>query len=196
MKDFEDYLMEKYPDLFPKDGEGNVTYSSCGIGGYECWEPIIDAACQNIDAYCKRSYKSVKTKKISPRIKGFVYYKLVSKVYRRLFRILDPYNGIIPKELRKSKTSYVVKPEWTEKAKSRKRYKWQLSLNKLYYSLSPTDLYERVYPSKVTLGQLKAKFDQCCWYVSGGDEYVRSVVSFTQYLCDQITEGKLDIKKP
>jgi hypothetical protein len=195
MKDFEDYLMAKYPDLFPKDGEGNVTYSMCGIGGLECWEPIIDVACQGIDDHCKRSYRMVRTKKLWPRAKIFFYDKIFRKISNRVCRLLDPYRGIIPKELKKSKKSFTIKPEWTEKAKSRKRYGWQKSIQKLENALFPRDVFEKVFPPKVTLDQLKTKFDECRWYISGGDEYVRSVVSFTEYLCDQITQGKLEIKK-
>ena len=194
MDNFEECLMKKYPDLFPKDDKGNVTYSSCGIGGLESWEPIIEASCQRIDDYCKRSYRLDLTKKFWPRFKNFFYSKIGRKIYDCLFKLLDPYRGVIPKEF-KEKSFYTIKPEWTKFAESRKRYKWQKSLSSFYFSCHPKDLYEKVFPPRVTLAQLKTKFNDCRFYVDGGDKKVQAIVDFTEFLCDQITQNKLKIEK-
>jgi len=194
MENFEEYLMKKYPNLFPKDKEGNTTYSSCGIGGLESWEPIIEAACASIDAHCRYSYRMVKTKKLWPRFKGFLYDKISKKIYNGLYCLLDPYRGIIPQEVKNQKY-YIIKPEWTKLAESRKRYKWQKAMRDFYFSISPKDLYEKVYPPQATLAQLKTKFNQCRFYIDGGDEKVYAIVDFTERLCDQITHGELKIEK-
>ena len=194
MENFEEYLMQKYPDLFPKDAEGKTTYSSCGIGGYECWESIIEASCEAIDNYCKHSYRMTPTQKLWPRFKQSLYLGVGRKIYNPLFLLLDPYRGVIPKEAKK-KSFYTIKPEWTKLAESRKRHKWQKALRSFYFSLQPKDYYEKVTPPRVTLAQLKTKFSSCRFYIDGGDEKVHSIVDFTEFLCDQISHGKLKIEK-
>lgn len=195
MDNFEEHLMGKFPDLFPRDKEGNVTYSSCGIGGLEEWEPIIEEACAAIVSRCKTSYRFQKTKKLWPRVKYFVYQRARILLYNRVYRLLDPYRGIVPQELKKGKMPYTIKPEWTTSAKLRKRYVWQNKWVALWGSLCPTDTFEKIYPPMPTLAQLKTKFNQCRFYIDGGDEIAYAIIDFTERLCDQITKGKLKIEK-
>lgn len=194
MENFEEHLMEKYPDLFPKDENGKTTYSSCGIGGYECWEPIIEEMCAYFDSYRKNTYRFQKTKKIWPRVKYFFYRNARQKIYNPLYRLLDPYRGIIPKELKRGKKSYTVKPEWIARAESRKRHLWQKKFLKFFYSLEPKDVFEKIRPQQVVLANAKSKFNTARIYIDGGDEKTYAVAAFVESLCDRITSGELKIE--
>ena len=195
MENFEEYLMEKFPDLFPKDENGKTTYSSCGIGGYECWEPIIEEMCAYLDSYCKNTYRFQKTEKIWPRVKYYFYQKARRRIYNPIYRLLDPYRGIIPKELKKGKSSYTIMPEWKEKAESRKRYLLQKSLTRFFHSFQPEDCFEKIRPPQVVLAQIKSKYNFSRIYLDNADSQCHAIANFTEHLCDQITARKLKIEK-
>lgn len=195
MQNFEEYLMEKYPNLFLKDKNGKTMYSSCGIGGLESWEPIIEEMCVSIDAHCKGSYSLEPTKRIWPRIKFFLYKKIGHKIYQKIYSILDPYRGIIPEEI-KAKPHYWIHDNWKLIAEARRRFKWQKSLSRFYFSLTPNDYWEKIYPPQATLAQIKTKFQMARIYLDNADDYCQNVASFTEHLCNKITEGKLKIEKP
>lgn len=194
MDNFEEHLMQKFPDLFPKDKDGKTTYSSCGVGGLESWEPIIEEMCSYLDSYCKNSYRFEKTKKIWPRFKYFLYEQISRSIYNTLFNLVNPYRGIIPKEIKKTKF-YVIRDEWTVLAKKRKRYGWQKKLSKFYFSLRP-DISEKILPPQVILQQIKSKMNTARIYIDNADQHCYSVASFTEYLCDQIAQKELKIEKP
>jgi hypothetical protein len=57
MENFEEYLMEKYPDLFYKKADGSLE-CPCGAWVPEGWQTIIDELCGAITSYTKGCYQS------------------------------------------------------------------------------------------------------------------------------------------
>jgi hypothetical protein len=60
MQDFEQYLMEKYPSLHRKDGEGNTLPPECGNDCPEGWKDMVDELCQCIHDYVTLTYHTRK----------------------------------------------------------------------------------------------------------------------------------------
>lgn len=60
MENFEQYLMDKYPTLHPKDEEGNVLPPVCGTWCPSGWEDIVDKLCECIVNYTTKSYTITK----------------------------------------------------------------------------------------------------------------------------------------
>jgi hypothetical protein len=190
MQDFEDYLMTKYPDLFPKDKDGNPRHGDCGVGGNDEWKPVIEALCHSIDSYCKYTSRCIKTKKIWPRIKLWIYNHPFKSIYNLAYSCLDPYLGVIPSSVDRSKP-YIVKEEWTNQVKNRKRYLLRQRLQKLYHNLRPTGCYQIVKPNQVIIQQVKNKFGRLRFYTDGGDSNVYGMIFFAESLCDKISQKKI-----
>ncbi len=51
MENFEQYLMEKYPNLHPKDEDGNTLPPICGNDCPTGWYIVVDELCQCIHNY-------------------------------------------------------------------------------------------------------------------------------------------------
>jgi hypothetical protein len=120
MENFEQYLMEKYPNLHPKDEEGNTLPPVCGAGCPEAWEDVVDCLCDMINRY------------VSHKIPG------------------------------------TRKEDGT---------------------------FEVVYPPKVTIDQIKSKFNSLRFYYSGGDKVVSGMVRMAENLCDKISQKELTVVK-
>lgn len=90
MKDFEQYLIEKYPDLFPKDKDGNPTSPDCGVSCPAGWHTIVKTLCGCIDSHVKHS-NNVQIKKWRYKIKRWIYDKIIYKTCDKLCKIFNPY---------------------------------------------------------------------------------------------------------
>jgi hypothetical protein len=58
MENFEQYLMEKYPMLHIKDGEGNTLPPICGNDCPTGWHTIVDKLCQCIHDYITLNFQT------------------------------------------------------------------------------------------------------------------------------------------
>lgn len=186
---FEEYLMGKYPDLFPKDEQGNTLPSSCGVGGHEEWKQIIDDLCGSIVEYTKTSFKSEKNPDKLIRLWFFIWDKLWKPIHNKLNILLNPYRKYAPKD---SKAIWVIPKDVQEKVEASRRNKIRSKLNHLHYRVFLPDNAFITKPScpKVTIAQIKSKFGQLRFYVDGADDAVHGMIRFAEYLCEQESKKK------
>jgi hypothetical protein len=186
-KTFEEYLMSKYPELFPQDEQGNTIPSSCGVGGREDWRDIIDNLCGAIVQYTKTSFKSEKNPNKPIRLWYFLWTKLWKPIHNKLYTILNPYNKYAPKD---SKGSWLIRKDVQKKVEASRKEKIRKKLFHLtYYVLCPKNPFVSK-PScpKVTIAQIKSKFGGLRFYVDGADDAVHGMIRFAEYLCEQETK--------
>ena len=186
---FEEYLMGKYPELFPQDEQGNILPSSCGVGGQEEWKQILDDLCGSIVEYTKTSFKSEKNPDKLIRLWFFIWDKLWKPIHNKLNILLNPYRKYAPKD---SNQIWMIPKDVQKKVESSRRNKIRSKLNHLHYRvLCPTNAFITK-PScpKVTIAQIKSKFGQLRFYVDGADDAVHGMIRFAEYLCEQESKKK------
>ena len=185
---FERQLMDKYPQLFNKDENGNTLPSSCGIGGQPEWRGILDDLCGAIVAYIENTRISEKTKSKKTLFLYFLWKNIWRPIDRRLYSLLNPYRKYKPKD-----TSFWIISKEVQKAVSEsKREKARKALYRFTYNiLCPKDVFASKPPvSKVTIAQIKAKFGQLRFYVDGADAHIHGMIRFAEYLCDRASDKK------
>lgn len=189
MKSFEQQLIEKYPDLFPKDKDGNPTSPDCGVYCPAGWQIIVETLCTCIDSHVKHP-NSVQIKKWRYAIKNFFYRKIVDKICYKLCKIFDPY---------KTNTKGWMTQE--EKKKLDEEFEFEVrvcrKIREIQRFLRPNWEFKKVYPRNVTIDQVKEKFGGLRFYYSGGDKDVAGMVYFAECLsyktCQNCgKEGKCD----
>jgi len=160
---FEQKLMDKYPDLFYKNEDGTL-YCPCGAWVPQGWETIVDELCGSISRYIKCTYQSER-KIIS---KKYYLWRSISELldwgHRRFIKLFSKYN----------KWEY-NKPFFSFVEKFRQR-----SYNCVKYNQIP--------PPSVKIDQIKEKFGGLRFYYSGGDKQIAGMVYFAEYLCSQTCE--------
>jgi len=185
-KSFERQLMDKYPQLFDKDENGNTLPSSCGIGGQPEWRGILDDLCGSIVEYIENTRISVKTKDKKKLFLYFLWKNLWCPVEKRLYKVLDPYRKYRPKDTK----IWIIRPEVQKKVEGSRLDNARKVLYRFTYQvLCPKDVYTSAPPvKKVTIAQIKAKFGQLRFYVDGADTHIHGMIRFAEYLCDRETE--------
>jgi hypothetical protein len=181
MKDFEDYLMEKYPNLFPKGADGKPRHSDCGVSCPVGWQDLIDKLCGSIDWHVKNGGKNEITNKISFGIYRFIWNNLkISKLLNSIEHSIDPVKWGIKKWYSSSEVNKIRKeyPKRTAFLKSFQRFK---------SSIMPTAEFRKIPVRAVTIGQIKQKID-LRFYYDGGDETIRGMVIFAETLSTSICE--------
>lgn len=181
MKDFEDYLMEKYPNLFPKDADGKPRHSDCGVSCPVGWQDLIDKLCGSIDWHVENGGKNEITNKISFGVYRFIWNKLkIGKLLNSIEHSIDPVKWGIKKWYSSSDVDRIRKecPKRTAFLKSFQRFKW---------SIMPTAKFRKIPVRAVNIGQIKQKID-LRFYYDGGDETIRGMVSFAEALSTSICE--------
>lgn len=83
MRDFEKYLMEKYPNLFYKKEDGNLE-CPCGVWVPDGWQQIVDNLCGSLYSYIykTKTYKNgeyfsppeIKIDQIKEKFAGLRFY--------------------------------------------------------------------------------------------------------------------------
>lgn len=164
MENFEQYLMDKYPDLFHKNEEGKPV-CHCGVWVPEGWHTIVDELCGCIQRYTKctsRSERKVLSKwyylwdSLKATVEEFHLF-LILKLFKRL------------------NTSKFNAP-------------WSKLKNKLNSKAVRHVKYVSAYPPEVKIEQIKEKFGGLRFYIDGGDKEVQGMISFAEYLCGQTCE--------
>jgi len=181
MKDFEDYLMERYPNLFPKDANSKPRHSDCGVSCPVGWRDLIDNLCSSIDWHVKNGGKNEITNKISFGIHRFIWNNLkLSKLLNSIEHSIDPVDWQLQKSWLSSDVDKIRKdhPKRTAFLKSFQRFKW---------SIMPKASFRKIPVRPVTIGQIKQKID-LRFYYDGGDETIRGMVTFAEALSSSICE--------
>jgi hypothetical protein len=186
---FEEYLMSKYPELFPQDEQGNPLPSSCGVGGHEEWKDIIDNLCGAIVQYTKTSFKTEKNPNKLIRLWYFLWDKLWRPIYKKLDNMLNLYRRYAPKN---SEAFWLIPKDIQKKVEASRQHEIRKKLAHLnYYVLCPKNAFITK-PScpKVTIAQIKSKFGELRFYIDGADDAVYGMIRFAEHLCEQETKKR------
>ena len=166
MENFEQYLINKYPDLF-YDGK-NGKECPCGAWVPEGWETIIDELCDAITKYSKGTYRSERVITSKKYYLWDACFKAPTWFHTKFIKWFPKYNKW---ELNKPFYNFVEK----FRTQSHK-----------YVA------FNRIYAKPVKIDQIKEKFGSLRFYYSGGDDQVSGMVMFAGYLCDKTCEASGD----
>jgi hypothetical protein len=160
---FEQQLMQKYPDLFYKKEDGTLE-CPCGAWVPRGWESIVDELCGSITNYTKGTYRS----KCEITSKKYYFWNSIvvflNYGHRRFLKLFPRYN-----KWEYNKSFFSV-------------------LNKFRSRTHKHVKYLKDYPPAVKIDQIKEKFGELRFYYSGGDEQVAGMVRFAEYLCSKTCE--------
>jgi hypothetical protein len=164
MENFQQYLMDKYPDLFYKNEEGKPV-CHCGVWVPEGWYTIVDELCGCIQAYIKGTSRS--ERKV---LSKWYYFWNTLRVSVKEFHLF-----LILKLFKRLNTSKFNAP-------------WIKLENKINRKAVRHVKYVYTYPPEVKIGQIKEKFGGLRFYIDGGDKEVQGMISFAEYLCSKTCE--------
>ena len=174
--------MEKYPDLFPKDGEGNVRYSDCGVSCPVGWQDLVDKLCRSIDWHVKNGGKSEITNKFGLSVHRFIWNRLkISKILTSIEKEIDPMDW-------SGKGSWLSSEVEKIRQANPKRTKWLKSFQSFKYRIMPKAKFKKIPVAPVTIGQIKSKYGTLRFYYDGGDETIRGMVIFAELLSESVCE--------
>ena len=161
------YLFEKYPKIFVNKDKSME--ESCMCWGFECgdgWFKILDLMCGKIQHHIDNPHW-ISTNSTYDRIKQIYNKTLWRYVFYPIARLL--LRGV---------PRYYPSTEASKYAKKWERYnKWQ----KIFMASSPKFQKPPFDPNRqVVADQVKEKFGTLRFYYSGGDDFVRGVVSMAE----------------
>ena len=176
-RDFISVLMEDFPSLFPQDEKGNAMRPVCWSGVPVGWEKLVYNLCGFLDSR-KNNYRFVRKKDFKSRLL-FLRDRIARKIlFHYSYRILDPYRAFQPKECR----AWTITREIQDKVSVTWKYKLREKLGNIKVKYFNYDGFEKVYPPKITIEQIKEKYGTLRFYFSGGDDTAEGAVSFAEYL--------------
>jgi len=180
-KPFNQYLIERYPSLFPKDEQGNPIQPSCGIWCPVGWENLVDDLCKALSSYCcmqkvyKEKYKAVRI------AKQWFYKKIFTKVFNPIYNKFDPYK------------KQTILSTAAQRAKFEEKNKFKMGIWNFLYKVRkifyPYYKWDITPVSPVTIDQIKEKFGELRFYYDGGDTKVVGMVSFAEFLSATICQN-------
>jgi hypothetical protein len=187
-KDFSTRMIEKYPDLFPKDAEGNPRQPDCGLWCPPGWQHIVESLCSSID-YRVKNPSNQQTWKTLYRVQTFAFQKLFVPVYNRIYRWIDPCECLHWKD-GKRQNWIIIRNDENKKleAKHPVRAYLKKKISRVSAFLRPAYRWKKVACPPVTIDQVKEKFGTLRFYYSGGDAHVASIVSFAEVLTGSVCE--------
>lgn len=163
MDNFEQHLMQKYPDLFYENSFGELE-CPCGVWVPPGWHKIVDDLCGAITQYTKCTYHT------NMEITGNMYY-----FWNACIDVLNWCHTKFNKMFPKCNKWEFNKPFFCFASKLRQRCHAYTKINKIY-------------PPAVKIDQIKEKFGGLRFYLSGGDTQVAGMVRMAEYLCNQTCE--------
>jgi hypothetical protein len=179
---FEAQLFAKYPSLFPRDESGNLLPQSqrCWNDCPDGWRNIIDSLFGCIDVYVKHhKYSEVNPKRKLQLKMRKAYWKYVrDPIYRKF----DPYRNF---KKRLPKGAKFASPSSEEREQINKNFASRVRrvVNKIDKKLFDSDdLYINTSPPSVVIEQYKEKFGTLRVYFDGGDDVVKGMVHYAEYL--------------
>lgn len=181
MQDFEDYLIEKYPNLFPKDENGKPRHSDCGVSCPFGWQDLVDRLCSSIDWHVKNNYKYETTNKFSLSVYRFIWNRLrIGRLLASIERFIDPVDWESQKMWLSSEVEKIRRENFD-------RTKFLKSFQSFRSNISPRAKFKKTPTNPVIIGQIKQKID-LRFYYDGGDETIRGMVIFAESLSTSICE--------
>lgn len=162
-EDFESRLLNKYPSLFDKNELGEPE-CPCGVWVPKGWEKIVDNLCGAIVDYTTLTYRQGQEILSKKYYLWHVPYFLLRKIHYKIIKLFPKLGGY---ELNKPFYNFLHKLS----DRARKHAKWI-----------------KIRPPEVKIHQAKEKFAELRFYVFGGDEQVRGMIHFAEYLSRKTCE--------
>jgi len=181
--DFEEKLMQSFPNLHRKDANGNVLAPDCGTSCPPGWQPLVYNLCAAIDSYIKCGEISTQKNVVWFKIKMFLYKKIIVSIHNFVHSRINPYELYRP-ESEKNKKSWLISPEATEKVKANHgtRLKVSNTISSFFRYFEPHYKWNRQPIPAVYIGQIKEKFGTLRFYYDGGDDTIRGMIRFAEHL--------------
>lgn len=172
-RDFEQELMHKYPDLWPRDADGNVRESDCGAGVPVGWEALVDNLCGAIDRHVKHHVNYVERNHRWFAMKMTAYKKCVVPISTLVHSLLQPSEAQM--SIHVGARTYNT----TLQAKA----------NAFFRHFQPYHKFNKYSVEKITVAQIKQKFGSLRFYYDGnGDDTIRGMVQLAEYISSHTCE--------
>jgi len=179
--DFEQHLFKKYPDLFQTGEDGELLpqmqrcYNDCPKG----WETIVDNLFGSIDDYIKNTKRSI----INPKkkIKALIYKKVWNPIKSKINTIFNPY-----------KNTFVILKFVTPEQKKKLDAKFSMRVRRFTSIINTwflSDMYLYTKPRQVKIAQYKEKFGTLRVYIDGGDDHIKGMIRFAEYLSSKTCQN-------
>lgn len=179
--DFEAHLFSKYPTLFPTDSDGNLLpqhqrcYNDCPDG----WRHIVESLFGCIDNYIKNTSRSVPNpnRKMRAKIRQLFWKYVRNPIYKTF----NPYSDF-EKRLRGGEFISLTEED---RVKINKTFAARLRslINKIDRKLLDVDdLYISIPPPQTVIEQYKEKYGTLRVYHDGGDDEIRGMTRYAEYL--------------
>lgn len=162
MNNFEQHLMQKYPDLFYKNDSGELE-CPCGVWVSPGWYKIVDDLCGAIVNYTNHTYRQGQEILSKKYYLWHVPHFLLKKIHYKIIRLFK----LSGYELNKPFYNFLHK----------------LSSNALKHAK-----WIKIHPPAVKIEQIKEKFGELRFYYTGGDKQVQGMVNMAEYLCSKTCE--------
>lgn len=187
-KEFSDLMIEKYPDLFPKDNDGNPTYPPCGFYCPKGWEHIVETALCYMNSRVKNP-ENKQTYVVWHYIATYWFRWFIRPVYNKIYRMTSPIEKF-HWENGKRKQWVVLNQAQVKAAEEAAPVKTKLNkkINSLRKYVEPKWRFKKVYCRPVQIEQIKEKFGTLRLYASGGDTGTRAIVGFAEAISGRICE--------
>jgi hypothetical protein len=187
-KQFSDLMIEKYPDLFPKDKEGNPTYPSCGFYCPKGWENIVETALFYMDSRVKNPENKqtwVAWYWLSTRL----YRWTLQPIYNKLYRMTSPTEKFHWVDGKRN-SCIALRQEQVKAAEEAAPTKTKLhkKLIAIRRAIEPKWRFKKVYCRPVQIDQIKEKFGTLRLYTSGGDAKTSAIVGFAEAMSAKVCE--------
>lgn len=195
-KEFSSRMLEQYPDLFPKDKDGNTTYPHCGFYCPKGWENIVETALFYMDSRVKNP-DNKQTWVWWHRIATFLYHWTARPIYNKLYRMTSPlekFHWVDGK-----RTQWIALNQAQLKAAEESapiKTKLNKKLNAVRKWIEPKYRFTRVYCPPVQIDQVKEKFGTLRLYTSGGDAKISAIVGFAEAMSGRTCEETAAPGKP
>jgi hypothetical protein len=172
-RDFEQELMHKYPDLWPRDAAGNVRESDCGAGVPVGWETLVDNLCGAIDHHIKTHINYVERNPRLFAVKMWVYKKCIVPVSNLVWRLTA--------QTDEQKTNHMICRTYEKSAQGR--------TSAWFRRFQPHHKFNKYLVEKITVAQIKQKFGSLRFYYDGnGDDTIRGMVQLAEYISSHTCE--------
>lgn len=180
MNEFNKKLLNDFPELFPRIDDIPVL-PECGISVYKKWEDVVYNLFSAISSYQEQTHYE-HSLNIKDRIIEWVWKNTFLRIHNFLFSTFNPYKTLIDSK----EKAYIISLEIEVEAKKLRFYELKTKIRNISQRvLSKSRAFKiNMRTRKVReippfcIDQIKDKFGFLTIYYSGGDDYVKGLVSF------------------
>lgn len=180
--------MRLFPELFPKDENGNIREPDCGLWCPPGWQHIVETLCRSISWRVNKPREVQKWRALYA-VQTFLYKKIFVPINTKFYRWADPCESLHWKD-GKRETWIMIRPGQRKELEEKHptRTKLVSKLSKISAFFRPRMRFKKVPTPPVTIDQVKEKFGTMRFYYSGGDHGIASIVAFAEDLTNHVCE--------